>query len=242
MNPRQRRGVVLVVLAALGMLGVFLAISAYVSDVRTQVGPDVTILRFAEDIGIDDPVTEEMTEEVEVPERYVPDDAITDYNQILQHVATSDFPSGTYIQTGMTEADPAGGNQEREISILVDAETGVAGRIRPGDTVDILATFPGEDSSQQSARFQIEKAEIVAVGLPAEVQEEGAGGTLDSMAVVPVTFALSPKESLEVTYAESFAEDVRLVLLSNDRAEGIPNGSENFRLGQDGPEFFGDPK
>ena len=34
---------------------------------------------------------------------------------------------------------------EREIAILVDAETGVAGKISPGSIVDIVATFGGND-------------------------------------------------------------------------------------------------
>ena len=37
--------------------------------------------------------------------------------------------------------------------------------------------------------------------------------TFGPATVVPVTFALNPKEALTVTYAESFAAEVRLALL-----------------------------
>jgi len=51
---------------------------------------------------------------------------------------------------------------------------------------------------------------------------EGVGQTQD---VVPVTLALEPKDSLSVTYAGSFAQEVRLVALPGDvganRAEDV---------------------
>jgi pilus assembly protein CpaB len=240
MNPRQRRGVLLVVLAGLGAIGVFLALSAYVSDVRSEVDPKVEILRLTEAVRPDQPVRAEMVELVEVPERYAPSSALVDPDATLGTVSTAQLPEGTYLQEGMLEPDPAGGTDEREISILVNAETGVAGRISPGDLVDIVATFGGSEAAEAASRFQVERARIVAVGLPERVQEEAAGGTLQTAEVVPVTFALSPKEALEVAYAESFAQDVRLALLSGEGAGRIKPGQQTFQLGPEGPDFSGD--
>ena len=57
-------------------------------------------------------------------------------------------------------------------------------------------------------------ARIVDVGQP---ELKGGNGVQEQQAdpatVVPVTFALDPKEALTVTYAESFAAEVRLALL-----------------------------
>ena len=50
MNPRQRRGVLLLILAALGAIGVFAAVSSYVADVREQVTPTTTALRLTRDV------------------------------------------------------------------------------------------------------------------------------------------------------------------------------------------------
>src|SRR5687768_16064880 len=41
MNPRQRRGILLLTLAALGLLGVFALVAGYVADVRAEVDPKV---------------------------------------------------------------------------------------------------------------------------------------------------------------------------------------------------------
>ena len=57
---------------------------------------------------------------------------------------------------------------EREIAILVDAETGVAGKINPGAMVDIVATFAGNDQTGRKAESEIvvPGARIIDVGQP----------------------------------------------------------------------------
>ena len=49
MNPRQRRAVLLLALAAAGLLGVFALVANYVSDVDTRVGPKVSVLVLTKD-------------------------------------------------------------------------------------------------------------------------------------------------------------------------------------------------
>ena len=105
---------------------------------------------------------------------------------------------------------------QREVAILVDAETGVAGKIGPGALVDIVATFAGDDQrgTQPRSTVVVPTARIIEVGQP---KLEGGRGVQEAEAdpkqVVPVTFALTPKQQLRVTEAESFAQEVRLALL-----------------------------
>ena len=47
MNPRQRRGLLLLVIAGLGLLGVFVLVASYVADVRTEVDPKVELLALS---------------------------------------------------------------------------------------------------------------------------------------------------------------------------------------------------
>ena len=44
MNPRQRRGLLLLVLSGLGLLAVFVLVASYVADVRTEVDPKIKLL------------------------------------------------------------------------------------------------------------------------------------------------------------------------------------------------------
>ena len=95
---------------------------------------------------------------------------------------------------------------------MVDAETGVAGRISTGDYVDIIATVTNESTGEQTAEVIVQNVLIVDVGVQTTVQEEDESGAFAQSQQIPVTFALSTDDSLKVAYAESFAVKLRLAL------------------------------
>jgi pilus assembly protein CpaB len=216
MNPRQRRGILLLTLAALGLLVVFVLVAGYVSDVRTEVDPKVRVLALAKPAEKNKSVRDDMVKTVEMPERWAPKTALRDKARLIGQVAESDIPAGAIIQEGMLGSPPELGTGEREIAILVDAETGVAGKIGPSSTVDIVATYPGNTTAgtKDVAQVVVAGARIIDVGQPAL---KGGNGVReqqqDPQQVVPVTFALSPQQVLRVTHAESFSQEVRLSLL-----------------------------
>ena len=216
MNPRQRRGILLLTLSALGLLGVFVLVAGYVADVRTEVDPKVTVLALAKPAEKDKAITDDMVKTLELPRRWAPQTALRDRARLIGQVALADIPAGSLLQEGMIGSPPELATGEREIAILVDAETGVAGKISPGSIVDIVATFAGDEQQgiKAESNVVVPGARIIDVGQP---ELKGGNGVQDQAAdpaqVVPVTFALKPKEALTVTYAESFAAEVRLALL-----------------------------
>ena len=216
MNPRQRRGILLLTLSALGLLGVFVLVAGYVADVRAEVDPKVTVLALAKPAEKDKAITDDMVKTMELPRRWAPQTALRDRARLIGQVALADIPAGSVLQEGMIGSPPELATGEREIAILVDAETGVAGKISPGSIVDIVATFAGDEQQGVKAESNVvvPGARIIDVGQP---ELKGGNGVQDQAAdpaqVVPVTFALKPKEALTVTYAESFAAEVRLALL-----------------------------
>ncbi len=114
----------------------------------------------------------------------------------------------------MLEAPPQLAAGQREIAIMVDAETGVAGKIHPGSVVDIIATYSGSETAPAQAEVVVPGARVIDVGVTVtkgdgKVQQQDA----QPQSVVPVTFALTPEQDLAVTHAESFASEVRLALL-----------------------------
>ena len=216
MNPRQRRGILLLTLSALGLLVVFFLVAGYVADVNEQVEPKVKVLALAKAVEKDKAITDDMVKTVELPRRWAPKTALRDRARLIGQVATSDAPQESILQEGMLGPPPELATGVREIAILVDAETGVAGKINPGAMVDIVATFAGNDQTGRRAESEIvvPGARIIDVGQP---ELKGGRGIREQAAdpeqVVPVTFALNPRQALIVTYAESFAEEVRLSLL-----------------------------
>ena len=89
--------------------------------------------------------------------------------------------------------------------------------------VDVLATFQPDDKTRSpaSARTIIRRARIVTIGLPRAAAPSRAAPTTRcarptpnaQQVLVPVTFALRPTLSLRLTYAETFASEIRLSLI-----------------------------
>lgn len=222
MNPRQRRGILLLGLAFLGAVAVFVGVASYVADVRKNVRPETTVLVLNRDVEAQQPVTPDMLDPMTVPRKFASRQAITDPTAVATRVAGQALPKGALLQEGMLVAPPTLEAGQREISVLISAETGVAGKIQPGDFVDIEATYGGDQRSLPRARTIIPRAQIVTIGTPQEGTarrnfgtdaEAGARGRGGGDAVVPVTFALSPRSVLVLNHAESFAQEVRLALI-----------------------------
>ena len=79
----------------------------------------------------------------------------------------------------MLAAPPQLAPGQRELAILVDAETGVAGKIGPDALVDVIATYPGDDRKAPESRVVVPNARIIEVGQPrlaGRPRRAGAGG------------------------------------------------------------------
>ena len=241
MNPRQRRGVLLLVLAAFGGIAVFALVSNYVSDVRKEVDPKTSVLVLTQDVPALQPIPPAALQRRDVPARYAPARALREPVAVGDRVPAAALPRGTELQEGMLIEPPALQKGQQEVSILISADTGVAGKIQPGDRVDVNATFPGNDKSQPSARKIITNAQIVTIGTPqlsgpkafqTASQDAAGGGAAGGSAaqVVPVTFALRPRDVLKLTYAESNAQEIRLSLIRPDDPNKVPLNSRLYTL------------
>jgi pilus assembly protein CpaB len=229
LNPRQRRGVLLLVLAAAGAITVFFAVSSYVSDVRSQVEPLITVLQLKEDVEPYRPIDESELKEFELPRRWAPDTALRERSELLGQVPASRLESGSILQKGMLVPEPELEPGQRELAILIDAETGVAGKVGSGDIVDIVASFEGDDATSPKSQIVVAGARVIDVGV--QRTREVPGPTPQQEEVIPVTFALSVQESLILTYAESFAAEVRLALVRPDESEPVAPRDREFELG-----------
>ncbi|MBO2463770.1 Flp pilus assembly protein CpaB [Actinomadura violacea] len=225
MNPRQRRGVLLMVLAALGAVAIFVSIVGYVGSVRAEVGVKTDVLKLRRPIAAFTPLTGDDLERIRVPKRWSPDTMVTDPGQLDGKVAAADLPAGAYLQTGMLVPGPVLQPGQREIAIMIDAETGVAGKVHKGMPVDIYATYQTQQGNQQqscAARI-VKAAKVIQIGQETRVQNEKNNSVTDSQ--VPITFALSAADSLKLTREESFADKIRLALIG-----GSGTGLDGVRL------------
>ena len=213
MNPRQRRGVMLMILSVLAAVLVFVGVSSYVSSVNSKVGPMVTVYHVTKDLPAFTTLSSENTEPAQVPERWAADNTVLRSSDIDGRVIATPLAAGSPVSLDAlvppSDLDP----NQREIAVNVDAVTGLAGRVRPGDRVDVYGVFADVPGLSKQSRILVENVRVVSVLGQQQVQSPDAK-TIQN--VIPVTLALQPDDALAVTYANSFAKEVRLV--------GLPAG------------------
>ena len=231
MNPRQRRGVLLILVTVLGAVVTFVAMFSYVQSISSQVGPMTTVLKLSQQVTELKEVTAADVVTEQVPKRWVPDDAIHDVNDIKGKVAAATLNKGAVLQTSMLQDPPQLAEGYREVSIMIDAETGVAGKVTPGSRVDVVSTVEDPNTAAQQAQIIIQNALITEVGVTTKVQDKDENGNFsEEKDSVPVTFSLTPEQSLKLAYAESFSKKVRLLL----RRDGDQGTAQN-------PEYSANP-
>ncbi|QTE29950.1 Flp pilus assembly protein CpaB [Pengzhenrongella sicca] len=224
MNPRQRRGVLFILLSAVLAVVVFFVVVSYVANVASRVGSLVTVYRAAGPVAAYAPLDENSIVADEVPARWLADvDRLTEDDLIGRSVAVN-LEEGTMLTADMLVPASDLSPTEREIAVNVDSVTGLAGRIETGDYVDIYAVFADVPGLPKQVRVLVRNVRIVSVrGEQTTVDEDATTG---QQTVIPVTLALEPNDALSVTYASAFAAEVRLV--------GLPTGTGEDRTGEQG--------
>lgn len=221
MNPRQRRGVILMILSSLLAVAVFFGVASYVSGINSRVGPMTTVYQVTEDLNAFSQLTADKVEAVEVPVRWVDEASRLSVQDIEGRTVAVPLSAGSRITMDLLVPPSDLNPNEREVAINVDAVTGIAGRIRPGDRVDVYAVFADTPGLPNQSRILVRNVRVVSVGGTQQVQERTTGELQD---VIPVTMALVPQDALAITYASTFATEVRLI--------GLPAGSTQDREGE----------
>ncbi|GGQ35576.1 MULTISPECIES: Flp pilus assembly protein CpaB [Streptomyces] len=232
MNSRQRRGVILLLLSVLCALGAFAGVLVVIGDVNSKVGSEVVAYRAKADIAPYSPLAAGQFEEIRVPERWLSATAVTDLGALRDKIALTTLKKGSLLQADMFVDRPQLQPGEQEIAIMIDAATGVAGKITSGAKVNIIATFKGaKDTEPSRSVIIVANARVLNVGkLTALEKDSDRKGPSEA---VPITFALSTKDTQRVAYAESFAEHVRLALVAPGTDSAPAAGDRTYTLDGD---------
>ncbi|MFI6939605.1 Flp pilus assembly protein CpaB [Streptomyces sp. NPDC050418] len=234
MNSRQRRGVILLLLSVLCALGAFAGVLSVIRDVNSKVGPEVSAYRLKGDIAPYKELEAGQFEKIKMPERWLSQNAVTDLAEIRGKISVTQLRKGSLLQSDMIVKRPELGDGEQEIAIMIDAATGVAGKITPGSTVNIFATFKAaNEGDKDQSKVIVQNARVLDVGklTPLEPREDDRSGR--PVDAVPITFALNTLDAQRVAYAESFAEHVRLALISQGGDTPVTPGDRSYTLDED---------
>ncbi|WP_128433417.1 Flp pilus assembly protein CpaB [Streptomyces cyaneus] len=234
MNSRQRRGVILLLLSVVCALGAFAGVLSVINDVKSKVGPEVTAYRVKANVAPYTQLSAGQFEKTEMPERWLSENAVTDLREIQGKIAVTTLQKGSLLQSDMIVDQPALKSGEQEIAIMIDAATGVAGKITPGSTVNVYATFQGQrDGDPDQSKLIVENARVIDVGEPITLKPDADDRDREPTDAFPITFALQTIDAQRITYAESFADEVRLALVAPGTGSDVDATDRTYELAKD---------
>ncbi|MFI7504411.1 Flp pilus assembly protein CpaB [Streptomyces sp. NPDC049687] len=234
MNSRQRRGVILLLLSVLCALAAFAGVLSVIDDVNSKVGPEVTAYELRSDVAPYTPLSAGQFKKIEMPERWLSENAVTDLAAIRKKIAVTTLKKGSLLQSDMFVDQPALRPGQQEVAIMIDAATGVAGKITPGSSVNVYATFEGaRDTDPDQSKIIVTNARVLDVGELPVLQRDQDDRDRSATEVVPITFALSTLDAQRMTYAESFAKRVRLALVAPGGDTTVPDQDRTYELATD---------
>jgi|GEM_PF-1557502 len=125
------------------------------------------------------------------------------------------------LPTNTPLADQLKTNQ-RALTIPASSSTGINGLIRPGDHVDIIATYtvPQSDFSQSDVVTKMLLQDISVLAVDGRMSGARPGGSAANRAVSNITLRVSPEQAMLLSFSEQ-KTDLRIVLRSRqDIIEG----------------------
>ncbi|SEE65423.1 Flp pilus assembly protein CpaB [Streptomyces sp. Ag109_O5-10] len=233
MNSRQRRGVILLILSVICALAAFAGVLSVIDNAKSEVGPKVTAYELRSDVTPYTALSPSQFKKVLLPERWLSANAVTSLSQIQGKIAVTTLKKGSLLQTDMIVDQPELKPGEQEVAIMIDAATGVAGKITPGSRVNVYATFEGKrQSDPDESKIIVTDARVLDVGAQLSYVDPDNRNAQPSDAV-PITFALSTLDAQRLTYAESFAQRVRLALVAPGTTTTVPDKDRTYELATD---------
>ncbi|MEW1614630.1 MULTISPECIES: Flp pilus assembly protein CpaB [unclassified Streptomyces] len=236
MNSRQRRGVILLLLSVLCAFGAFAGVLSVISDVNSKVGPEVTAYQLKSEVAPYTALHGGQFEKITMPKRWLSENAVTDLREVEGKIAVTQLRGGSLLQSDMMVRKPELRAGEQEIAIMIDSATGVAGKITPGATVNIYATFAGEQQENgdpAQSKVIVSNAKVLEVGKLTALNPDNDDRRSQVTEAVPITFALNTLDAQRIAYAESFAEHVRLALVAPGGDGTIRPGDRTYTLDKD---------
>lgn len=243
--PKQRI-IILIIGIILALIAVFMVkfyldqqrrmIQEQAKQTLSQIQANQTpVLVAKKDISKGTVIDAEMLETAIVPNQFVQPQAVASLDRISGMSTIAPISKGEQISLtklsyprqveggGLAEATPIG---KRAITISVDNISSLAGMIKPGDYVDVIAIIPvpvqtpeGKQATQPAVVPLFQNVLVLAIGqeigvAKQEQQEEGRYRREEAREPSPlITLALSPQEANLIAFVQEQAK-IRLVLRS----------------------------
>jgi pilus assembly protein CpaB len=221
---RRRRAVVLLGLAlACGGLAAS-QVRTRASEVEAEVGPLVPVVVARVPVAAGGRLGAAQLALRQVPERFVPRDALTQPSEAVGQRVAGALAAGGYVTEGaLTAAAPAsrgaggaGGGAirggERSVEVGVAGGEALAGA-PPGTRVDVLVTTEPRGGAAAGGRtyLALQDVELLSARPAAGAGGAGAGEGAAAHATTVATLRVTLRQAVFLTAAQSFARELRLL-------------------------------
>lgn len=201
----------------------------------THPAATVSTVVAVQDIPARTTITQAMLEVRRVAPGQVPADAATAISDLVGKVATAPISAGSPLTNGLivTRGIEMGlaytmPNLHRAMTIALDPVSAVAGFVKPGDHVDVLATF-NIGNRQSVTRLVLQNVTVLATGsqsLSSRPPDNSAGtaqeGSQDSSALSNATLMVSPDQAQTLALAIARGKMQLLLRPADDTSVSTP--------------------
>lgn len=156
-------------------------------------------------------ITPEMVQETRIPPEYVQPGAVMDVNSVVGIVVREHIVPGEQLTerrlvregraVGFTGIIP---RDKRALTVMVNEVSGVAGFIKPGDYVDVIATFDQSTVGDNVSHLMMQNVLVLAANRDAEdgvKADSNKQGAKEAVKTSTITLAVTPDEAAKLTLA-----------------------------------------
>jgi pilus assembly protein CpaB len=201
-----RSSFVLVSISVACALAAALVMRAYarrIDVLRPDGGPPLTVVAAADDVTRGTVLTEEALEVVTLPSRFAPPGAMRDLARAMGRIVIADIAAGeiiTQLRLAGTDSGPTAALVPPGMRAVQVPVAGAVG-VKPGDVVDVIATFGGGGAHTEVAG---EGLEVLAVDRGGGAGSFGAATTPTSGGV-GLMLLVTPTDAETLAFASAFA-------------------------------------
>ena len=201
-----RSSFVLLAASVASALAAALVMRAYahrLDVVRPDGGPPIAVVAAVAHVPRGSVLTETVLEVVTLPSRFAPPGAIRDPARATGRIVVADIAAGevvTQLRLAGSRSGPTAslvGAGMRAVEIPVASAVGV----RPGDLVDVIATFGGGGAHTEVAGEAIEVLAVDRAGGGASF----GGATAPTQSGIGLVLLVSPTDAERLAFASAFA-------------------------------------
>lgn len=215
MKTRTAILIISIVLGVLAVAGIFAYIRAFQTNIEKEAEKVEVIVAkenlkknsFAKEL-----FEQGLLEKKEIPKKYVAEGALKDFSAIEGKVLTADVSKGQQITNSILSTTVTAGiafqvpEGFRAVAIEVNDITGVSGKIRSGDRVDVIASFKQGAGVDAKTKIILQNI-MVLEGFLEETGLAKSAGVFDEdqKTVTPIRrtiiLALSPVDAEKLVFA-----------------------------------------